>query len=220
MALPHYKSQAQNQAKIVMAETFPVVLVPNDAPPKIARVLNLLQSGKLLTTLLLITGISGAALLWMMLEPVNQTNLKGLKLSPVIIPVAIFSLSLIVLTVITFLKKSTESKSISSLHIQPEIFLIPKSATPAPAPSTATNFSRTKPNLVLTKPRNLAEDMNTATPPNAIIEWRCEEWSSEPFVEILEDIYIAEVFPDEMIAPDRMIFCFERKETEALKTAA
>ena len=220
MALPHYKPQTQNQAQIVMAETFPVVLVPNDAPPKIARVLNLLQSGKFLTTLLLITGISGAALLWMMLEPVNQTNLKGLKLSPVIMLAAIFSLSLIALTVIAFLKKSTEAKSISSLITSPEIFLVPKSATPAPAPSTATNFSRTKPNLVLSKPRNLSEEINMATPPNAIIEWSCEEWSSAPFVEILEDIYIADVFPDEMVAPDHMIFCFEHREIEALKTAA
>ncbi len=220
MALPHYKSQIQNQAKIVMAATFPVILVPNDAPPKIAHVLNLLQSGKFLTTLLFIAGSSGAALLWMMLEPVNQTNLKGFKLSSVIILAAIFLLSLIVLTVIAFLKKSIESKFISSLNIQPEIFLVPKSATPAPATSTATNFSRTKSKLVLTKPRNLSEEMTTATPPNAIIEWSCEEWSSGPFVEILEDIYIADVFLDEMVAPDHMIFCFERKETEVLKTAA
>jgi hypothetical protein len=44
------------------------------------------------------------------------------------------------------------------------------------------------------------------------VEICCEEWSSEPFTEIMDESVMAEVFNDEMIAPDHLIFSFKVEE--------
>lgn len=49
-------------------------------------------------------------------------------------------------------------------------------------------------------------------PPPPQIEVCCEEWSSEPYNEIIDDAVLADVFNDEMLAPDHMVISLKVNE--------
>lgn len=43
-------------------------------------------------------------------------------------------------------------------------------------------------------------------------EWRLEQWSSKPFVEVLDEAVMAEVFDAELVAPDHLVLSVKVKE--------
>ena len=177
MALPHYKLQKQ-LVENPTPEEFPFLLVPNDAPPKAERLREFFYSKSLAIFLVLALVGSTTGLIWQIFDPRTAMNLDLLKNAYFIACLATSITSLLILLTIASMKK--------------------KQANFIATPMTF--------NLPAPKPLTLAKVLELKPPSNTVVEWRCEQWDSAPFVEVLEETVIAEVFSDEMIAPDHMVF--------------
>ncbi len=62
------------------------------------------------------------------------------------------------------------------------------------------------PPLVVSKPKNLASAAQFGP------EMTLEIWSSEPFEEIIDEALMAEVFNNDYIAPDQLVFSIQIAE--------
>lgn len=180
MALPHYKLQKQLVEKST-PEDFPFILVPPDSAPKVERLRGFLASKPLTIFLVLLFVASATALIWQFFDPQTVFSKELLKNPIVIASASTLIASLIILLILTSLKKKQTDFVASPMTL----------------------------NLAETKKLSLAKVLEITPRPNTVIEWRCEQWDSAPFVEVLEETVIAELFSDEMVAPDHMVFSFE-----------
>lgn len=185
MALPHYKLYHGEPTNILPPEQFPFLLVPNESSSALHRIRNFFLSKFLLQVLGTAICASGGTLIWLSFEPARNIEIDGLKFSTLLIPASILGGSLLLLVIIAILKARADKPVEESLPMEiPQMEIVP-----------------------------LAPTHNRSHPNHPIVEWRCEEWATEQYIEVLDDAVIAEIFPDEMMAPDRMIFSFEIKES-------
>ena len=67
-----------------------------------------------------------------------------------------------------------------------------------------------EPDSLLSMPMPAVSKSNTLAPANEFaVEMNLEQWSSEPFQEILDEALIAEVFNDDLVAPDHLVFSLQ-----------
>ncbi len=197
MALPHYKLNAPQQ--VAGMESFPVVMVPSDSPVRAAHVKDLLFSRKTQAITALICMAAIATALWIYLEPKNSlfpSNTGNLILTGSLVIAAITTF-LLVFAAIKSSQRSdafTTPPETTSLLAGREIQTV---ATPSSIESVVAKFEKNK---------RLVSEQTTA------VEFSCEDFVSEPFVEFLDESVIAELFSDEMVAPDCLIFSIEVKE--------
>lgn len=170
MALPHYNLNATEETLEIQQSAFPVILVPEDAPPKSTRIRNFFRSKILLSIFGIIALAACGAALWSILDPNSRApHLKDFQIHGIVLGAcALYFL-------LAALLGKTKEAVIPSLIDDP-IPLVTK-VKEIPSPQTNTH-----------------------------IEVFFEQWSSEPFDEILDEALLAEVFNDEMLAPDHMVF--------------
>ncbi|MFN7928660.1 MAG: hypothetical protein U0Y68_12055 [Blastocatellia bacterium] len=70
-----------------------------------------------------------------------------------------------------------------------------------PAADTTTDTEETPESEIL--PPEAPPTLPPALPHIAV---SCEQWVSEPFTEIMDEAVLAEIFDDEMVAPDHLVF--------------
>jgi hypothetical protein len=65
-----------------------------------------------------------------------------------------------------------------------------------------------EPDIVpMEKKETVKKETVKAVPRRLHVEAHCEEWASEPFLEILDESILAEIYDDKLAAPDRLVFC-------------
>ena len=197
MALPHYKLHTPQQT--IGMESFPVVMVPNDEPARTSHVKSLFFSRKLQVITVVINMTAIATALWVYFEPTTtlipaQMNRSILMGSLVITAITLLLLVVAGINKIQSRASFTTPPETISLAASREVFALA-------APSSIEGVV-----LAFEQHQQLTAERATA------VEFSCEEFVSEPFIEFLDESVIAEVFSDEMIAPDCLIFSLEVKE--------
>ncbi|HEX4947819.1 MAG TPA: hypothetical protein VFZ34_14200 [Blastocatellia bacterium] len=186
MALPHYKLHTLNNASLQAQTLFPVLLAPMDPPQKFARLKQFFRSKKLLIALETLSLAAGATLLWLWLDPTIKAPLPVYWIAPsVTLGVCLLLFLMMALARNrTTVTEATEIETAADLPPQTPVYL------PRKTPPTVTGKS--------------------GVPP--AIELDFEQWTSEPFVELIDEAIITEIFDDELIAPDHMVFCVKVPE--------
>lgn len=197
MALPHYKLNAPQQ--IAGIESFPVMMVPNDSPVRASHLKEIIFSRKTQAITALICMAAIATALWVYLEPKNSLIPENLGNSILIGSFVVAALTLISLT-FAVIKKSQSSDSYPT---PPETMTLLAGREPFAVVAPLSIESAVE---AFEKGKRLVSEQTTE------VEFSCEEFVSEPFIEFLDESVIAAVFSDEMIAPDCLIFSIEVKE--------
>ena len=197
MALPHYKLHAPQQA--LGMDSFPVVMVPNDGPKHTSYLKDLFFSRKTQAIIALVSMAAIATALWVYLEPSNDLFPVNTGNSILISSLAIAAVTLILLT----LAAINKFKSRDSFTTLPETIslLAGRETSAATTPSSVESVVEAFENY-----KRLASEQATS------VEFFCEDFASEPFIEFLDEAVIAELFSDEMIAPDCLVFSLEVNE--------
>ena len=200
MALPHYNLPTPNQT--IGMESFPVVMVPNDDPARALHLKDLLFSRKTqaITALICMTAVATA--LWVYFEPTNAFISAKNSSAMLMASLAIAAVTLILLGIAAVFRLQSRD----SFTTPPETISLsatreavtPRHQTAASSMESAVSaFERHK---------------RIASQQTPGVEFLCEEFVSEPFIEFLDESVIAEIFSDEMVAPDCLVFRIEVKE--------
>ena len=197
MALPHYKLPTPQQT--LGMESFPVVMVPNDGPVQTSHLKALFFSRKTQAITAVISIASIATSLWVYFEPTNALIPATMSSSIMMASSAITGITLILLAFAAI----HQLQSRDSFTTPPETMslLASREALALTAPSSLESVVK-----VFEQHQRIASERTTA------VEFSCEDFVSEPFIEFLDEAVIAEVFSDEMIAPDCLVFRIEVKE--------
>jgi hypothetical protein len=182
MALPQYKLHNAVKQPLLAAGPFPVILAPADPPQRLERLKNFLCSRKFLTTLVMLSIAAGATLLWFVLDPSHKLPNPTFLL----VPAGTLAACLLLFFIIALVRIGAGTT----------------------APETSEEELLPLPEIIRAKP----VEHRRAKPTAPQVEVKFEAWSSAPFTEILEDAVIAEVFNDEMLAPDHMVVSFKVEE--------
>lgn len=183
MALPHYNPNLSNEAQQLQQTVFPVILVPEEAPLKSHRLRQFLQSRRWLTTVVGVALLAAGIMLWLLLDPTNKT----LDVKQLLWPASALGLCSFFLLLALWLgrePKETREKEATGEPRSTETKLL----TPVEVETLPIIFSPALP----------------AAPPQ--IEFCFEQWDSEPVEEILDEALLAEVFDDNLLAPDHLVF--------------
>jgi hypothetical protein len=138
-----------------------------------------LRSRPLLIGIEVLAIAAGAVLLWLWLDP----TIKAPQPSYVWIPALILGVCFFLLILMALAKNNadtTEQETMPELPLpvtQPIVAAIAPIAQRPQALRTATN-----------KP-----------------QWKLEQWTSQPFVEVLDEAVMAEVLNDDFVAPDHLV---------------
>ncbi len=194
MALPHYKLQAPQQT--FGLDSFPVVMVPNDGTVKTSYLKDLFFSRKTQALIAVISIVSIATALWIYFEPTTDLIPEKSSRSILIVSLATVAITLILL-VIAAIYKLQSSDSFTS---------------PPPTLSLLASREATTPSSIKGVVKAFEQRGQLASEQSNAVEFSCEEFVSEPFIEFLDESVIASVFSDEMIAPDCLVFSIEVKE--------
>lgn len=188
MALPHYNPNSSEDSLTVQQDAFPVILVPADAPQKTAWLRNTLRSKLLLTGFGILAVLACAALLWFILDPNKILNLKDKEF---VIPASVLA-GCLLFFLISALAGRRKDEQAAPLPNEPKTNIKQLEGIPNLPPHT--------------------HDDTSNWPPHTQIEVCFEQWSSEPFNEIIDEAVLAEVFNDEMVAPDHMVISLQLDE--------
>ncbi|MBS1812584.1 MAG: hypothetical protein JST84_30735 [Acidobacteria bacterium] len=169
-----------------------MILVPADPPRKVEQLRIKLRSKKLLTFFGIIAVLAGAAMLWIALEPQN----KELNLKQLMIPASILGSCLLFFLLAALLGKNSATEEMVDISEELVSELTQKSLAVKSQPISLT------PEVTGEETLTLTAVPGTGKP----FEVYFEEWSSEPYTEIIDDSLIVEIFNDEMIAPDHLVF--------------
>jgi hypothetical protein len=197
MALPHYKLNAPQQ--VAGMESFPVVMVPSDSPVRASQLKEIIFSRKTQAITALICMVAIATALWIYLEPTNSLFPENTGILMLRGSLAVAAITLVLL-VFSAAKKFQSSDSFIT---PPETtsLLAGREALAATTPSSIGSVV-----AVFESQKRLVSEQANA------VEFSCEDFVSEPFIEFLDESVIAELFSDEMVAPDCLIFSIEVKE--------
>ena len=197
MALPHYKLHTANNPIEAVQSSFPVVLVPPDPPRKTEVLKAALQSRKALSVVGTIAVLASAAFLWILLDPqAKEPNLRQLT-----ILAAIIGTSLVYFLLAAWAGKQNDKEIATAA---PQDIPLPVAAAPQSQP--ARNSLHNTQNVVAAE---INETPATASVP---FEVHFEEWTSGPYLEIIDDSVITSVFNDDLIAPDHLVFSIQADE--------
>lgn len=186
MALPHYNLDTSETAQQLQQSAFPVILVPAEAPQKTRRVRQFLRSRRWLTFLAIIAVVAIAVMLWMVLDP----NHKVFDPKQLVWPAAALGSCCLFFLLALLASKEPKEK--------------------AEEPPTFERLEVEEPPTIKRKEAEVLSYLSAPALPAAEaaprIEFCFEQWTSEPFTEIMDEALLAEVFDDEMVAPDHMVF--------------
>lgn len=189
MALPHYNPNLSNEAQQHQQTVFPVILVPEEAPLKSHRLRQFLRSRRWLTTVVGVALLAVGIMLWLLLDPTNKTFDSKPFLWQLLWPASALGLCSFFLLLALWLgrePKEARDKEATGEPLSTETKLLP-------------------PVEVETLPIHLPPTLPAArTSPQ--MEFCFEQWDSEPVEEILDEALLAEVFDDNLLAPDHLVF--------------
>ena len=200
MALPHYNLPTPNQT--IGMESFPVVMVPNDGTARASHLKELFFSRKTqaITALLCMSAVATA--LWIYFEPTNAFISAKNSSAMLMASLAVAAVTLILLGIAAVYKLQSRD----SFTTPPETISLPANREAVTVRNQTASSSIESAVIAFERHKRIASEQTTA------VEFLCEDFVSEPFIEFLDESVIAEVFSDEMIAPDCLVFSIEVKE--------
>ena len=200
MTLPHYKLHAPQQT--FGMESFPVVMVPNDEPAQSSHLKDVFFSRptQVITAVISMTAVATA--LWVYFEPTTA-----------LIPARTGSLILMASSAITGITVILlVFSAIHKFQSRDSFTTPPETISLSASRAAVSTLTLTPPSSIEGAVLAFEQYKQLATEQANAVEFLCEEFVSEPFIEFLDEAVIAEVFSDEMIAPDCLIFSLEVKE--------
>ena len=200
MALPHYNLPAPNQT--FGMESFPVVMVPNDDPARASHLRDFIFSRKTQAITALISMASIATALWIYFEPTNAFISAKNSSAMLMASLAVAAITLILLGIAAVNKLQSRD----SFTTPPETISLSANREAVTSRHQTASSSIESAVIAFERHKRIASEQTTA------VEFLCEDFVSEPFIEFLDESVIAEVFSDEMIAPDCLVFSIEVKE--------
>jgi hypothetical protein len=154
---------------------FPVLLAPAEPPLRFAVIQRALRSRSLLIAIEILAIAAGAALLWLWLDP----TIKAPQPIYVLIPALSLGVCFFVLILMALAKNNADT---TEQEATPELSLpVPQPIAPVAQRQQALRTATNKP------------------------EWTLEQWTSQPFVEVLDEAVMAEVLNDDFVAPDHLV---------------
>lgn len=162
---------------------FPVLLAPAEPPLRFAFIKRALRSRLLLISIEILSIAAGAVLLWLWLDP-TSTAPKPLHL---LMPAVTLGVCVFLLLLMALVKNDADAPEHEAAPELPLPVAQPVAPVQRPAHNGAHNG--------VVKP-----------------EWKLEQWSSKPFVEVLDEAVMAEVLDDDCVAPDHLVLSVKVKE--------